>query len=445
MPPGLKHHKMGSTKIDKAWIERKIDGMADELVDISHAIHQHPEPGLQEYRARDLLVSKIAKFGFETTTPVAGLDTAFLARFTSGKPGPRIAFVAEYDALPDLGHGCGHNLIAAASFGAAACLQPFVSETGGSLLLIGTPDEEAFSDQSKGGKVVMAEAGIFDETDAALMMHPTGGPNAAWRYTFPLKDFTIQFVGKPAHYTRPEEGINALESLLLFLQTANALKRTWQPDVLFAYTITDGGGPSAITIPKTAEAHLTLKTFHTAYLDKVFKHIEGCLQRVAELTGARGKLTVLDTYKNMVPNLTLTRCLYRNLLTLGGPVENPLDAQKALEKMRYPGISTDFGDVSWCVPAIHGYCSLGGKNLVAHTPEFAMAAGGTAGDRAVLYAAKALAMTAFELFDDPSIVTAANDEFAGYAKGGFQHVPAIPPDFIPLPEAVRHAFELMIR
>ncbi len=425
---------MPTLEAQRQRVLKAVDGLRQDIVRISRSIHRHPELGLAEHHARDLLVSRIEALGFEVTTPVAGLDTGFVARFESERPGPRIAFLAEYDALPDLGHACGHNVIAAASFGAAASLQEMVRETGGAVLLVGTPDEEAVSDRSKGGKVVMARAGVFDHVDAALMMHPTGGPNAVWRYTFPLKDFTVYFEGKPAHYTRPEQGINALEALLLFLNTANALKRTWSPDILLAYTITDGGGPSAITVPRSAAAHLTLKTFHSAAMDTAFEGLRASVETVSRLTGARGSIRVLDEYQSTVPNLHLCSSLYRNLRSLGGPVEDPLQSQRNLERLRYPGISTDFGDVSRCLPAIHGYCSLGPPGLVAHTPEFAEAAGNAPGDEAALLSARALALTGLDLLANPSFARVVRDEFDSYAAEGFLRVPGLPPGYLPMPE-----------
>lgn len=421
-----------------------VDALREGILEISRSLHQHPELGLEEYRARDLLVERITELGFEVTTPVAGLDTGFTARYASAKAGPVIAFLAEYDALPELGHACGHNVIAAGSFGAAAALREIVQETGGTILLVGTPDEEAFSDRSKGGKVVMTQAGVFDNVDAALMMHPTGGPHAVWRYTFPLKDFTVHFAGKPAHYTRPEEGINALESLLLFLQTANALRRTWRPDTLFAYTITDGGGPSAITVPRSAEAHLTLKTFEADTLETVFQSLEACVESISSLTGAQGSIQVLDAYKSTIPNLHLCASLYRNLQSLGGDVESPIQGRRNLERMRYPGISTDFGDVSWLVPAIHGYCSLGPPDLVAHTPAFAEAAGGPPGDEAALLSARALALTGLDLLADRTFAQAVQDEFALYAEEHFLRVPGLPPAYLPFPEEWGRWYETQV-
>ena len=422
-------------------VQQEVDSIRDDIVRVSQSIHAHPELGLHEKWSCGFLVKEASAMGFEVETPVAGMDTAFVARYSSPKPGPAIGFLCEYDALPELGHGCGHNIIAAASFGAAAALRSTVKELGGSIVLIGTPDEEAISDESKGGKVVMARAGVFDCLDAALMMHPHGGANAVWRYAFPLKDLTVHFEGKPAHYTEPEQGINALEALLMFLNDVNAIKRSWSPSVMFAYTITDGGGPSAITVPKSAEAHITMKAFNGEYLAVCFERVRTCVEAVSSMTGAKGSIQVLDEYRHMITNLHLAASMARNISALGGDVEAPLDSQRILERRTYPGLSTDFSDVSWIVPGIHGYCSLGGENLIAHTPEFAKAAGSGPGNAAALLGAKAMAMTAADMISDASFAKLVKDEYRSYRDAGFGNVPGIPPAFLPFPADFVAAFK----
>ncbi len=421
--------------IYKKTVQEEVDRIQQDVIRISLAIHDYPEIGLQEHRACKILVSEARSRGFQVETPVAGLETGFVAQYPSSADGPRIAFLCEYDALPDLGHACGHNIIAAASFGAAMALQPIISELGGTIFLIGTPDEEAIGDASKGGKVVMSRAGTFDFLDAAFMMHPTSGKNAVWRYAFPLKDFTVRFDGKPAHYTQPEKGINALESLLLFLSSVNSLKRSWSPSAMLAYTITDGGGPSPITVPKSAKAHMTLKAFDVEYLESRFEQVQTCVKAVSEMTGARGQIHVLDEYRHMIPNLHLASSLYKNIQSLGEPVESPIESQRNLERQTYPGISTDFSDVSWVVPAIHGYCSIGESNLVAHTSEFAEAAGSEAGNAAAILAAKAMAMTAVDILFDKAFAHNVKSEFLSYRSLNFRNVPGVPPQYLPFPEA----------
>jgi amidohydrolase len=415
----------------KQSVQQEVDTYRNKLIAISQAIHRHPELGLKEFEACGRLTTEIASYGFRVEHPVAGLETAFIARFEGPKPGARVAFLAEYDALPGLGHGCGHNIIAAAAFGAAIALRKMVSECGGTILLFGTPDEEAFGDQSRGGKVVVAEAGLLEGVDAALMMHPIGGVSTAWSYSFPLKDFNVRYLGKPAHYTVPHKGINALESLLMFLNNVNSLKRGWLPNVMFAYTITDGGGPSAIIVPERAEAHVTMKTFYSEYLKELFPITKACATNVASVTGAQVELEVVSEYKNMIPDLNLARSLYANMCALGMAVEDPRISQRKLERLAYPGISTDFGDVSWVVPGIHGYISIGNEGLVGHTPEFAMAAGSAEGHEAVIRSAKAMAMTAVDIFSDKKFAAKVRSEFEAHKSKGFLEVPGIPPHYIP--------------
>jgi amidohydrolase len=411
----------------------EVDRLSQDILRVSLDIHGHPEPGLKEHHACALLTAEAAARGFAVQTPVADMDTAFVARYTSGKPGPQVAFLCEYDALPGLGHACGHNVIAAASFGAAMALRSIVDEVGGSLLLVGTPDEEAISDQSRGGKVVLTQAGIFDGLDAVFMMHPWGGDNMAWGYTFPLKDFTVRFQGKPAHYTQPEKGINALEALIQFLNDVNAIKRGWSPSVMFAYTITDGGGPSAVVIPASAEAHITMKAFDTAYLESRFQQVRSCVQAVSAMTGAEGQITMLDEYRHMIPNLHLVAGLANHIKALGGTVKSPFESQRALERLPYPGLSTDFADVSWVAPGVHGYCSVGDDKLAAHTPEFAMAAGSGPGNQAAILAAKSMALTASDVLCDSGFARRVMDEFLEYRNHNFSTVPGIPPGFLPFP------------
>jgi amidohydrolase len=417
----------------KALVCDAVDRVDDRLVSISDTIHQHPELGLKEYRACELLTTELSQLGFETQVGIAGMDTAFSATVSGDKPGPRIAFLAEYDALPELGHACGHNVIAASAVGAALALRKVVSELGGTVVLYGTPDEEAVAPESRGGKVIMARAGLFDDLDAVLMVHPTGGESAVWRYSFPLKDFTVSFTGKPAHYTVPHEGVNALESLLLFLSAVNTVKRGWPSNVMFAYTITDGGGPSPIVVPARAEAHIAMKAFHSGHLEDLFERVCACARNTARMTGAEARIQTLGAYRNTIPNLALSFAMRRNMQKLGEAVQHPAISQKKLERLTYQGISTDFGDVSWRAPAIHAYCSLGGSDLVAHTAAFAAAAGSDPGHRAVIMSAKAMASTAVDILTDPALAKEVKAEFTRYRKDNFLQVPGIPPGYLPFP------------
>lgn len=419
----------------KIAVKQYVASKEADLLSISHTIHCNPELGLQEHRACELLVSTLRESGFEVKTPVAGLDTAFVATYRSDKPGPRIGLAAEYDCVPGLGHACGHNIIAASAVGAALAVRSVVDDTGGSVTVFGTPDEEAVSPGSRGGKVVMAEAGVFDDVDVVLMTHPHSGGNVVWDYTFPLKDFNVTFLGKPAHYTLPHEGVNALECLLSFLGAVRAMQSNWRSGVMFAFTIVDGGGKSPIIIPEKATAHIAMKAFDANYLEEVFAKVEQCATNVADTMGAQAKVSINSEYKSTIPNLGLVTLVKENLRLLDAPVVDPTESQQALERLGYPGPSTDFADVSWVVPGIHWWSTVGDKPYVLHTPEFAAEVGSAAGDKTVLLAAQVMAMTAVDILTIPGRAQSITEEFKRYREGGFRNVPGIPPDFMPLPKA----------
>lgn len=418
----------------KAKTKQYIDSIKTELFSISQTIHRNPELGLKEYKACALLTTKLHESGFQIENPVAGMDTAFIAIFKSGKPGPRIGFVAEYDCVPELGHACGHNVIAAAAMGAALGTKLIIEELGGSVMVFGTPDEEAVSPVSRGGKVIMAQNGIFDDVDVVLMTHPISGPNVVWDYTFPLKDFHVTFTGKPAHYTLPHEGVNALESLLLFLNSVKRMQTNWRSGVMFAYTIVDGGGESPIIIPQKAAAHIAMKAFYAAYLGETFSKVEQCAANVARIMGAQAEVKMISEYKSMIPNFELIDLIYQNLSLLNAPVIDLAQSQRKLEQLDYPGASTDFADVSWVVPGIHWWCSIGDNQHVLHTPEFAEDVGSEPGNQAVLLASKVMAMTAVDILTIPGCSENIKEEFARYKKDNFTNVPGIPPNYLEIPE-----------
>lgn len=411
-----------------------IDSIRTELCSISQTIHRNPELGLKEYKACELLTTKLRESGFQIVNPVAGLDTAFIAIFKSGKPGPRIGFITEYDCVPELGHACGHNVIAAAALGAALGTQSMIEELGGSVTVFGTPDEEAVSPVSKGGKVIMAQKGIFDNVDVVLMTHPISGPNVVWDYTFPLKDFHVTFTGKPAHYTLPHEGVNALESLLLFLNSVKRMQTNWRSRVMFAYTIVDGGGESPIIIPQKATAHIAMKAFYAAYLEETFSKVEQCAANIARIMGAQAEVKMISEFKSMIPNFGLIDLIYQNLSLLNAPIIGLAQSQRKLEQLDYPGASTDFADVSWIVPGIHWWCSIGDNQHVLHTPEFAEDVGSEPGHQAVLLASKVMAITAVDILTIPGCSEKIKEEFTRYKKDNFAKVPGIPPDYLEVPE-----------
>lgn len=360
-----------------------IDAMAPELKEISLFLHQHPELGGEEYQAAHFLTQAAQRHGFSLKPNNSGFETAFIAQ--RGSTGPRIAFLAEYDALPGLGHACGHNLIAAMSFGAAVALAETTGD-GAVSYLIGCPAEETV-----GAKVAMTTAGLFDGLSAAIIVHPAaentiGGTSYA---THPLK---VTFSGRPVHVaSTTDKGINALDALITFYQELKVLKQTFTEKTILAGIITKGGTAPNI-VPAEAEAKFTVRALSAAYLEKtVLPAVRKLAAKVAHTTGTSVACVHYEPLFKELKNNTRLMDFYKNNMSLLGEtvtVLAPSDADG----------STDVGNVSHVTPTIHPDLGIG-CGLVAHTPEFAAAAGSVLAQERLLIGAKAMVMTAIDLLD----------------------------------------------
>ncbi|SMC89617.1 amidohydrolase [Sporomusa malonica] len=360
-----------------------VDAMAPELKEISLFLHTNPELGGQEYKAAQLLTEVAERSGFSLQSNISGYETAFIA--SKGSTGPKIAFLAEYDALPGLGHACGHNLIAAMSWGAAAAFAAVAADRAVSYL-IGCPAEE-----TTGAKVAMAEDGIFDSLTAALIVHPAANNNIGGTSyaTHPLK---VTFYGRPTHVaSKTDKGVNALDALVMFYQGLKPLRQTFTQETILAGIITKGGTAPNI-VPEEAEAKLTVRALSSEYLEEtVLPAVRRLADGVAAATGTT--VTTLHyepLFKELINDLRLMELFQNNMALLGEPVTvlTPEDA----------GGSTDVGNVSHRTPTLHPDLAIG-CNLVAHTPDFAVAAGSDYAQKRLLAGAKAMAMTAIDLLD----------------------------------------------
>jgi amidohydrolase len=376
---------------------RAIDEHVEVLVDVSRRIHEEPELGHQEYKASSLLAEALRGHGYEVEMGVAGMKTAFMARGPVGE-GPTIGVLAEYDALPGIGHACGHNLIAASALGAAIGLSAVATELPGNVVIYGTPAEEGVVENA-GGKVVMLNE--IRKVDVAIMVHPAniwgsyGTSNAR-------ESFLVEFFGRSSHAGgSPEKGINALEGVLQTFNGINALRQHINRDVRI-HGIIKRGGDSPNVVPDYANAHLYVRAptmpMLEEYYDKVLNIIKG-----AELaTGTKSKVTrVANTYANSLPNKTLTDLFREEMVEVGVdfPEENEL---------RRSGGSTDFGNVSQVIPALSAYINIG--SVVLHSPEgTAMTATPEAHD-VMIKAAKGLAYTTIDLIMRPELLRAARRE-----------------------------------
>ena len=378
---------------------KAVDRVADELVATSRFLHQHPELAYEEREAAQRLTALLKGRGFEVTEGAGGLPTAFLARAGVERPSATIAFLAEYDALPSLGHACGHNLIAAGSIGAALALEPFLTRLGGQVQVIGCPAEER-----GGGKIALVKAGLFAGVDAALLVHPSNR-NEIFKCALAMRALQVEFFGKSSHAAAaPHLGINALDAVLLSFTNLNALRQQLRGDARIHGIITEGGRAPNI-IPDYAAARFYIRALDLDYLHDLHRRVVACLEAAAQATGAR--VVIHDEgeeYHPMRFNRALGRLFQTNLEALGEQVEQTPEDQELG--------STDVGNVSQVVPTIQPTIALTGRpEVVCHTVAFAEAAGGPAGDRALLLAAKALAMTAVDLFADPASLRQIRKEF----------------------------------
>ncbi|MEW6545709.1 MAG: M20 family metallopeptidase [Bacillota bacterium] len=390
----------------KEILRQEVDRLAPALEDLSRFIHSHPEEGLREVRAKERLVELLAREGFAVGPGPEELPTSFVARYCVPPGNPQVAFLAEYDALPGLGHACGHNLIAAVAVGAATAVRRVMERfgTAGTVLVFGTPAEEGAVDDA-GGKVYFVESGFFRGVDAALMAHPSSR-NALGESSTGRVALEITFHGKAAHAAgSPHEGINALDAAILTFNAWNALRQHLKEEARIHGIIAEGGRAPNI-IPDRARIRMYVRARDPAYLEEVERRVRECAQGAAQATGARVEFRyTARTYQSVLPNRTLARLYAENLAALGISLEPP--------EPRGGGGSTDAGNVSRVVPLIHPYFAICAPGIPGHSPEFAAAAASKEAHRAMLNTAKALAMTAWDLFSRPGLLRDAWAELGG--------------------------------
>ena len=373
----------------KKRIGREVESLADDLFAVSDFLLANPEIAYQEFKARDYLSRMLEQKGFEVEKGVGNVETSFLARPADCKPSrPTVAILAEYDALPKIGHGCGHNLIAAASLGAVAALRLILGDEAGGLVLVGTPAEEG-----GGGKVRLAEAGVFEEMDAAMMFHP-GSTNIPGKGMLGRIKFNIEFFGRSAHASgTPDKGINALDALILAYSSINAYRQHLRPDGRIHGIITHGGDAPNI-IPDYAAGLFYVRAGSRTYRDELFERVKKCCQGAALATGAEFKIEVhrpaLDSMKR---NPALESAAMSNMKELGITIDND-DGRLG---------SSDMGNLSHYLPAIHPYLAIVGSEIASHTVEFRDATVSTRGRKTLLTAAKMLAMTAWDFLSSPEL------------------------------------------
>jgi amidohydrolase len=381
-------------------VEKAVDAAREAIVGASTAIHEHPELGGEERFASDTLVALLEKNGFRVERGTAGIPTAFKATKGNGKA-RKVAFLAEYDALPEIGHGCGHNLISGAAVSAGIGLGAAVEALGldAQVIVYGTPAEE-----TNGAKVEMARKGVFDGLDAALMIHPNAG-NYYLTESLALDALELEFFGKTAHAAaEPWEGRNALDAMILTFTAVNALRQQIRPDARIHGIITDGGAAPNV-IPEHSEAHFYLRAARRDYLDELNAKFEACVKGAAAATGTSYKLKNYETsFDEMRNNETLAE---RVRDYFSGPLGGG-----AFKRSPESFGSIDMGNVSRVVPAVHVLIDIGeGKKLPGHTREFCAAAITPYAFDEMIRAGKALALAGLDIIEDSGFRDKAKAEF----------------------------------
>ena len=390
-----------TTRIDR--IDATLEREREALLELSHRIHAHPEIRFEEVQASGWLADALEARGFALERGLAGLPTAFRARLEGRPGGPTVAVLCEYDALPGLGHACGHNLIATMGAGAGFALAPLMPDLTGTLLVIGTPAEEG-----GGGKIMMLEEGVFDGVDAALMIHPYH-QNQAGMATLASVKKEVVYHGVPAHAAMaPHLGRNALDAVRLAFAGIDAMRQQVRDDVRIHAIVSDGGAAANI-IPERASMTCVARAADALHLhEEMLPRLLGVFEGAALMTGTTHEVhDASHPYDEILRNPPLESAFERHARRRGREV-TPFDPAAGTG-------STDMGNVSQALPGLHGMLAIDDEAL-PHTAAFAQAARSARGDATVLDGASVLAAVATELFSDEQMRAQVRDAF-GAAKG----------------------------
>ncbi len=393
---------MGALEGMKSTAAEAIRKASDELRGLSLSIHERPELNFKEQHAHGLLTDYLEEKGFHVERGAYGMPTAFAA--VTGSGAPTIAVLCEYDALPEIGHACGHNLIAISGVAAGLGVKAGLGEGHGTLMVLGSPAEEG-----GGGKVVMIDRGAFEGVDAAMMLHPTQG-HGAWPNVIAIASLEVEFFGRNAHASAsPWEGVNALDAMLLAFNGISMLRQQMRPTDRVHGVISKGGvKPNIIPDHTAAEFYIRARTLEE--VERLRERVLACFEGAAKATGCRLEHSAHHPpYTDLRTNDVLANAYVTNMAQLGL-------ALPTKEQMRLaPAASTDMGNVSYVVPSIHpffGIPSAAGN----HTPGFTEAAATPEAHESALQAATAMAWTALDAFLTPGMVEAATKEFRERVK-----------------------------
>ena len=392
----------------KNQISQFIDTNAKIYQDISLAIHAKPEVSDFEYFASQTLSEQLKKEGFEIELPAAGHRTGFAATYKSNKPGPTVVFLAEYDALAGLGHGCGHNVFGATSSLAGVALKSIVDQIGGEVRVYGTPGEEGGQNGSAKGSFV--KKGYLNDVDFALCTHPgSGSEDGLSTRNYACAPVDIEFWGKPAHAAGcPQDGINALDAQILTYAAIGVLRQQLTDRIRIHGVIVEGGTAPNV-IPEYTKAKYYIRAADIDTLHELYEKVENIVKGSALQTGCTSSMKL---YQNLVENMVLTPSLdaiYEKYITeLGNTV-------KHVEDVVMPG-SSDVGNISQVVPTIQPHISITDVQIAGHSQDMVNASCSQKAMDAIVKGAKALAFTALELFENPEELVKVKEDHAWHVE-----------------------------
>ncbi|HEX3547540.1 MAG TPA: M20 family metallopeptidase [Mycobacterium sp.] len=370
-------------------VEDAVRRRSGDLVELSHAIHAEPELAFAEHRSCAKTQALVAEYGFEITAAPGGLDTAFRADYGNGPL--VIGICAEYDALPGIGHACGHNIIAASAVGTALALAGVADDLGLTVALIGTPAEEA-----GGGKALLLKAGTFDDIAATVMLHP-GPIDIAAARSLALSEVTVAYTGRESHAAvAPYLGVNAADAVTVAQVAIGLLRQHLAPGQMVHGIVTNGGQATNV-IPARAEMRYTMRAVNSESLHQLEDKMVGCFAAGAAATGCERTVTeTAPAYAELTPDPWLASAFRIEMLRLGRrPVDENLEATMPLG-------STDMGNVTQVMPGIHPIVGIEANGASIHQPAFAAAAAGPSADKAVVEGAIMLGRTVVSLAETPA-------------------------------------------
>lgn len=385
-------------------VSELIKTIKAELIELNEYIHDNPELGNQEFKASKAHIQLLEDHGFKVEKEYLGMKTAFRAEFESAKPGPTIAYLSEYDALPEIGHGCGHCLVGATCTGAGIVLSKILEDIGGRVVVFGTPAEE-----TDGTKVYMSEKGAFADIDIAMEAHPaekhyTSGKSAA------MQALQFTFKGRSTHAAvSPEKGINALDAVISTFNNINALREHIKGDARIHGIITEGGKAPNV-VPEVAIAQFYVRAPDKEYVEVLAERVKNCARGASLAAGTSLEIHNFEaSYDNFITNEVMSELYCKNIKSMG--VEK-IDKLDGLFEMG----SLDAGNVSHICPMIHTYFGISDSPIEVHTKEFAKASRSPLAYREMTKTIGALVLTAIDVIRDEYILRSIKREFKNNLK-----------------------------